>query len=281
MDPIELQSLIPTLVDLGVTYGLRVLGALALLIGVWIGSGWLARILASSLSRTELDANLVSFLTAGIRWTARLVGLILSLGVFGVQTTSVAALIGGAGVAIGIALKGNLSNLAGGVILLAVKPFRRGDWIEADGREGLVARVGLLHTELDTFGGSRHWIPNASLVENGLLNHHHHPWRRAEVAVGVAYDADLTQALEELRAAADAVASPDAPKAPLVIATGFGPSSIDFKVGAWVPTEDLVQGRTDLILAVKSQLDQAGIAIPFPQRDLHLHSGSADALAAK
>ncbi len=268
--PFFSQQTLDTLGTDAVHFGTNVLSALAILVLMWFVSSWLARGATSVLRRTKAEGTLISFVDRLIRWTVRVIALVLCLSVFGVETTSIAALLGGAGVAIGIALQGNLANLASGVVLLAFRPFKDGDWVTVAGLEGKVAGVGLLHTLLDAFDNARHSIPNAQVVEQALTNHEFHDWRRADLEVGVAYDTDLEQALEVLRDVAKRMSLEGAPRNPLVIGLGFGASSIDFKIGVWCRTPDLFGHRTQLMIAIKKAFDEAGIQIPFPQRDLHL-----------
>lgn len=266
----SVQEVGPTLVNLGVTYGARIVGALAILILVWFASLGVANALRVVLKRTRADATIISFAYSFVRWSVMLLGLMVCMGVFGIETTGIAAIIGGAGVGVGVALKGNLSNLASGLVLLAFRPFEQGDWVRVAGLEGRVAKVGLLHTELDAFDNARHWIPNADVIEDPLTNLDYHEWRRADLEVGVSYDADLEQVLSVLKSVVDRTSAADAPKEPVVHATGFGASSIDFKLGSWCRRGEVFAHRTQLILAVKAALDEAGIGIPFPQRDLHI-----------
>lgn len=272
IEQIDLTAAAAQLMDLSVQYGVRIAGALALIIGVWILANWVSRALRYALEGTHADRTVASFLVLCCRWAIRAIGVTLCLGVFGVETTSLAALVGGLGVAIGIALKGNLSNLASGLLLLAFRPFKFDDWIAVEDVEGRVSQVSLLHTQLDTFDGARVWIPNASLLESCLVNFEHNPFRRVTIDIGVAYDSDLDQVTEVLRRVVDGLNDRASGREPLVAAIGFGGSSIDFKIGPWVPCRAFGPTRHALILAVKQAFDEAGIEIPFPQQDLHLRT---------
>lgn len=271
----NVDQLTASLVELSVTYGVRILGAFAVLILGWYGSGWAARLTRDALLKAKTDRTVTSFLATLVRWIVRLAGVVLCLGIFGIEATSLAALLGGAGVAIGIALKGNLSNLASGLLLLAFRPFKTGDWIVVDGAEGRVARLSLLQTEIDSFDNARHLVPNSHFIEQGLTNNDHHPFRRVDVEVGVSYDTDLHAATKVLRAAAEALNDADAKREPTIRALRFGASSIDFLVGVWRPSADYLDSSHVLILALKDALDDAEIEIPFPQRDLHLRDAVA------
>ncbi len=264
------EELAPTLLELGVQYGLRVAGALATLILVWFASAAVANGVRQLLKRTRADGTIRTFAYSATRWSLVTLGVLVCMGIFGIDITSIAALLGGAGVAIGVALKGNISNLASGLVLLAFRPFEEGDWVEISDKEGLIAGIGLLHTEVDSFDNARHWIPNADVIERAFTNFDAHPFRRADVTVGVAYHTDLELAEEVLQRVGDEWSVEGAPRRAIVLALGFGTSSIDFKLGAWCRSKDYWGYRSKLIIAVKKALDEAGITIPFPQRDLHL-----------
>lgn len=268
--PQSLGEVAPVLAELGIQYGLRILAALVILVAVWFLSAWLANAVASVLRRTHADGTVTAFARTATRWAFVVLGVLVCMSIFGVELTSIAALLGGAGVAIGVALKGNLSNLASGMVLLAFRPFEEGQWVKIGDREGMLRRVGLLHTEIDAFDNARHWIPNADVIENPLTNFEYHAYRRADVVVGVAYDTDLDHAIEVLRSVAEDATDPQAPRGPVVVGIGFGASSIDFKVGSWSKTSDVVAFRTRLMVRIKRALDEADISIPFPQRDLHI-----------
>jgi len=237
--------------------------------------------------RTHAEGTVRSFAATLTRWRVITIGILLCLGVFGVQTTSIAAVLGGAGVGIAVALKGNLANLASGLVLVAFRPFKAGDLIALKNSDvsGRITSVGLMFTELDTLDNSRIVLPNQLLFEQPLINHEHHPERRVDVRTGVAYGTDLDRADRVLR---DLVADLDwtmSGREPVVWWTGFGASSIDVKVGVWCEAHDYFKARNRLIMAIKKAFDDADIEIPFPQRDLHVRSGLSESvhesLAAK
>jgi len=273
MDTSELPSvreMMPMLTELGIQYGVRILAALGILVAVWFVSAAVANGVASVLRKTHADGTVTSFTRSVVRWSLIVLGVLVCMSIFGVEMTSIAALIGGAGVALGVALNGNRSNLASGLVLLAFRPFEEGEWVEVSDKEGLVSRIGLFHVELDAFDNARHWIPNADVIEQVLTNYEAHPFRRADLVVGVAYDTDLDLVVEVLQRVGDEWSVEGAPRPAVVLALGFGNSSIDFKVGAWCHSKDYWGFRSKLILAVKRAFDEADITIPFPQRDLHL-----------
>lgn len=268
MDLTNLPVNLEALTALAVGYGVRILGALLALAAAWVAAGWIAGLVRDAMDRSSVDGTVSSFTATAVRWMVRGLGLLLCLSVFGIEATSLAALLGGAGVAVGIALKGNLSNLASGLILLAFRPFRDGDYVQVGDRIGTVAKLGLMQLELDTLDNKRHWIPNSQVIETGLTNYQFHHWRRVDVDVGVAYDTDLDAATEALVRAAHELSSEQAGRDPVVRAWQFGASSIDFTVGVWAESPDYLDTRHALVLAIKRALDEAGIEIPFPYRTL-------------
>ena len=283
LDNPDWTGLAAGLADLAVRYGVRTLGALALMVAIWSLGGWASRALRFALQGTRADKTVSAFLVVATRWSIRALGVVLCMSVFGIETTSLAALLGGAGVAVGVALKGNLANLASGLVLLVFRPFRHGDWIEVGDHQGRVAHVSLLHTQIDGFDGSLTWIPNSDLLESSLTNHDHRGFHRVDLEVGVAYDSDLKSTTEVLTRVAATIHHPDSDHEVVVRAVALGGSSIDFLVGPWVPSTEVFQARHDLIVALKGALDEADIEIPFPQRVLHLRSldDVPHALAAK
>lgn len=283
-------SLGPKILELVTEYGLTTIGALVVLIAAWILSGWARKATRTLMSRTHADGTLSTFVATIARWAVIIAGIVISLGVFGVETTSLAAVLGGAGVGIGVALQGNLANLASGLLLVAFRPFAENDWIELEDSDvdGRITRIGLVFTELDTFQNDRVTLPNQLLFDQPVTNHDKHDVRRVDVSVGVSYDTDLKLAdkvLNEVAERTQAASGAGSHREPKVWWTGFGASSIDAKVCVWTPTADSFVTKNRLILAIKEAFDEAGIEIPFPQRDLHLKEPAAsqlqDMLAAK
>ncbi len=288
--PDALGDLGPTAVELTTTYGVRILGAMIILVLAWFAGLWARRGTRALLKRTHVDGTVRSFLSTTVRWVVFVLGVILCLGAFGVETTSVAALLGGAGVGIGVALQGNLANLASGLLLVAFRPFTEGDWItlESSDVDGRISSVGLLFTELDTFTNQRVVLPNNLLFDQPITNHEHHAIRRADVDVGVAYETDLARADEILRDMVHRIQDeigPPTEREPVVWWLGYGSSSINLKVGVWCRRGELFETHNKVILEIHRTFAEHEITIPFPQRDLHLKEPQAseltDALAAK
>ncbi|GIV60612.1 MAG: mechanosensitive ion channel protein MscS [Rhodothermaceae bacterium] len=258
------------MLDLVTAYALNVIGGVLLLIGGWVVSKWVHRGAARSLDRTRLDPTLTRFFANAARWLVLIFAVLASLELFGVQTTSFIAVLGAAGLAVGLAFQGTLSNFAAGVLLLIFRPFRVGDAVRIAGQTGQVEEIDLFMTKLDTFDNRRLMIPNSKITGDVIETITFHPIRRADVAVGTEYAADLDRVRSVLeRAAASVEGALDDPP-PQVVLTGLGASSIDWEVRLWAPTSDFLAVRQAALRAVKQALDEAGIGIPFPQMDVHL-----------
>lgn len=264
--PEYLDKLMPMIVE----YATNAVGALVLLIVAWIVAGIVARIVRKSLQRTRFDETLSKFFVRLIWWVVVLAAVIGCLGIFGVETTSFAAVIGAAGLAVGLAFQGTLSNFASGVMLLAFRPFKVGDVVTVAGQTGTVDEISVFTTTLDTFDNRRFIIPNSAIFGSTIENVTHHLRRRADVDVGVSYDADIDRTREVLEKAAASVEGGLQDPAPVVFLVGLGASSVDWSVRVWAKKEDFGAVKQATIRAVKRALDEAGIGIPYPQMDVHL-----------
>lgn len=198
-----------------------------------------------------------------------MLALIFCLGRFGVQTASLAAVIAAAGLAVGLAFQGTLSNFAAGIMLLTFRPFKVGDTVNVSGETGSVEEIELFFTHIDTFDNRRIILPNATVFGTKIENISHHPLRRADVNVGVDYTADVDRTREVLLAAVASVEGQAQGKEPQVVLQNFGASSVDWTVRIWAPAATLFPTREATLRAIKYHLDEAGIGIPFPQMDVH------------
>ena len=223
--------------------------------------------------RTEATAGLF---VANLAYAAILaVVLSAALGELGVQTTSIVAILGAAGLAIGLALQGLLSNLASGLVLVTQRPFMVGDYIEGGGAGGTVIEIRLFTTVLKTFDGRKVTVPNGKLTSDNIINYTVYPTRRVEVVVSVDYASDLSLVRQTALAilADDARILPD--PAPAVVVKNLGESGVDVAVRAWVKRADYWNVFFDLQESLKNRFDAAGIVIPFPQRVVHLRPANA------
>ena len=252
------EALTPTVVK----YAVNTVGALALLLVAWIISRVVRRLVGNNLQRAKFDPTLGKFISKSAGWLILLLSVLACLSMFGVETTSFAAVIGAAGLAIGLAFQGTLANFAAGIMLLVFRPFRVGDFINAGGEPGTVDEIGIFATTLDSPDNRRVIIPNSKVFGSVIENVTHHPRRRADVSVGVDYSADLDHTRDVLTKAAESVPDHLEDPVPAVVLTGLGASSVDWSVQVWARREDFGAVKQSTIRAVKMSLDEAGIGSP-------------------
>jgi small conductance mechanosensitive channel len=270
MNGIDLEQTLTVLVNLATAWGLKLIGAIAiLLIGRWI-AGWTRRLVRRVMTRGDLDATLVPFVAGMVYYLILAFVAVAALGMVGVQTASMVAVLGAAGLAVGLALQGTLSNFAAGVMLLIFRPFRVGDYIEAGGTAGTVSSVGLFATTLNTPDNVRIVVPNGTVYGNTIKNYAANETRRNDMVVGISYDDDIGQAIDAVRKVLRDDPRVLTDPAPVVAVSGLGDSSVDIVVRPWCKKEDYWDLRFHLMQALKEQLEAAGCSIPYPQRDVHL-----------
>lgn len=258
------------------TWGLRLLAAIV----IFVVGRWLARRLSTGLDRVMgragVDATLGGFLR-NIAYAIMLVLVIMTaLTAIGIPTTSMFAVLGAAGLAVGLALKDSLSNIASGVMLIVLRPFRAGDHVVAAGQEGTVLEIRVFQTRLRAFDHRVVILPNSQITTAPIINYSALPQRRFEVSVGVGYDDDLQQARAVLlQIAHDEALVLDEPE-PVVRVVNLGESSVDLVLHAFANNADFVEARSRVIEAVRNELIGHGLNIPYPQRDLHVYHSDAD-----
>jgi small conductance mechanosensitive channel len=253
-----------------VDLGLNVVAAIAILVVGWVVAGWVEKVVRSASARNEkLDATLVSVFARVARWAVLVFTIIAVLDRFGVQTASLVALLGAAGLAVGLALQGALSNVAAGVMILGLRPFRIGDAVDIGGTVGAVEDVGLFVTKMRTFEGVPVFMPNGRIWGNEIKNFSRAERRRIDLTIGVGYGDDLDHALGVLGQVVAAEPRVLADPEPMIKVTALGESSVDLLVRVWTLPADFLATQMDLTKAIKQRLDAEGISIPFPQRDVH------------
>tara|TARA_R110001599_G_scaffold349107_1_gene576959 strand:- start:86 stop:922 length:837 start_codon:yes stop_codon:yes gene_type:complete len=252
-------------------YGPKVLLALVtLIIGLWIIKKLVSK--TSVHFSTKADPSLASFMSSLVSVLLKLMLFIAVASMIGIQTTSFIAVLGAAGLAVGLALQGSLANFAGGVLILLFKPFKVGDWIEAQGHVGAVKHIQIFNTILTTGDNRIVVIPNGPLSNGSLVNINQEPTRRIDFSFGIGYgdDIDKTRTVLEGLVAAETRILKD--PAHLIVVEALADSSVNFKVRVWVNTADYWGVHFAMIEAVKKTFDKEGISIPFPQRDVHMHT---------
>ena len=276
----QINSLIESITPLATTYAIRIIGVLALLwvafrIGRWVGNK-----VTSNLEARDFDRALARFFGSLARWGINLGAILGCLGIFGVETTSFAAIIGAAGLAIGLAFQGTLANFAAGIMILVFRPFDIGDYVKAAGYEGVVDQIGLFTIAIDTVDNRRIILPNSEVAGKTLENVTHHEYRRVDLDVGVAYDTDLNEAREALEAAIKKVSKRSKKRDHQVFLVGLGDSSVNFQVRIWCKTADYWTVWDHGVQAIKESLEEAGVSIPFPNMEVHFMNSPATTTAA-
>lgn len=253
-----------------VALGLQVMGAIAILIAGWIISSWAARIVRRGLDRSPRFDRTIGLVFAQVtRWAVLILTIVAVLQQFGVPVASFVAVLGAAGLAIGLALQGALSNVASGVMLLGLRPFRVGDAVEIAGTMGLVDEIGLLTTKLHTFDNIGVHIPNSSIWGQPIKNLTEFDTRRLELTFGIGYSDDIGRAIGVIQRIIDSDERVLEEPAVRIGVTNLGDSSVDILVWVWVKRVNFLDLKLDMIRNVKEAFDAAGISIPFPQRDVH------------
>lgn len=271
----EVWGLVVALVT---SYGLSVVGAVIILIAGFVIAGWVRGSVDKALGKMKkVDETLRSFFSSLAYYAVVVFTVIAVLSQFGVQTTSLIAVVGAAGLAIGLAMQGTLSNVAAGVMLLLFRPFKVGDYIEGGGLAGTVKGISLFVTELATPDNVQIIAPNAQLWGSPIKNYSFHPTRRVDIVIGIAYEDDIDKALtaivEECRKDSRVLAEPE----PMAAVTDLGDSSVNFTVRVWCNAADFWALKFDLTKNLKNRMDGENISIPYPQRTVHTVSQAAQA----
>jgi len=248
-----------------------VIGAILMLfIGLWlikIINGFIKRFF----DKKDYDPTLENFIASLINWGLKIVLFVLVITQLGVESASLVAIIGAAGLAVGLALQGSLANFAGGVLILLIKPFRVGDFISAQGVDGTVKEISIFNTKLTTFGNQLAIIPNGKLSNDNIINYTEEGIRRENLTFGIGYDDNIKQAkkiLLNLVSEQETVLTLE-DKMPMVAVAELGDSSVNLTLRYWAKNEDFWNLRWLILEEGKMRLEAAGISIPYPQRDVH------------
>ncbi|ORT52115.1 mechanosensitive ion channel protein [Vibrio sp. qd031] len=257
--------------DLLIGYGVNIITAILILfIGNLVAKG-VGRSIGRLLTKRNLDPAVVEFLSAMVRYLLFVIFLIAALGRIGVQTASVVAVIGAAGLAVGLALQGSLSNFAAGVLIVGFRPFKSGDYVEVGGVAGSVEAIQIFQTVLKSPDNKMVVVPNAAVIGGAITNYSRHDTRRIDHVIGVSYSADLKKTKEVIHKILEADERILKEPGIQIGVVALADSSVNFVVRPWVRTEDYWNVYFDTLQAIKEGLDGEGIEIPFPQMDVHLN----------
>lgn len=270
MDGFDLEELVAYIPVLIADWGLKVLGALALILVGRLAAGWFRRLTRKALTRADFDPTLIPFL-ANLAFIALMTFVLISAaGLVGIPISTFVAVIGAAGLAVALAFQGTLSNFSSGVMLLTFRPFKVGDYVDAGGVSGTVREIGVFATTLTTPDNVQIVVPNSSISNDTITNFSANPTRRIDLVMRVGYRDDLDVALRTIEAVLGEDSRVLADPAPLVAVSELGESSVSIVVYPWVKGSDYWATRFALIKELKERLEAAGCEIPYPQRDVHL-----------
>lgn len=270
VDALKIEKLIDKLIDLSITAGKHILMAVVIfVVGRFIVT-LLNRLLARMLERRKVDPTIQTFLKSLVNILLMLLLVVSVIGALGVNTTSFAALLASAGVAIGMALSGQLQNLAGGLIVLLFRPYKVGDWIEAQGVQGKVTAIQIFHTILTMVDNKVVYVPNGVMSSGVVVNYNRNDTRRVEWVVGIDYGEDTVRAEAVVREVIAADKRILADPAPYVAVQALDASSVNLVARVWVKTEDYWDVNYDTNRRIYDAFNRAGINFPFPQQTIHV-----------
>lgn len=254
-----------------IDFGLRILAALAIFFIGRMVSGFLLSLAQNGLKRSGADAMLLTFSRNVLKALLLIIVTMASLQTLGVEMTSVTAILAAAGFAVGMALQGSLSNFAAGIMLVVVKPFRVGDFVDIAGVSGTVKEIGIFSSILQTFDGLRLTVPNGQVTANVIKNFSIEPVRMIPLVIGCSYNDDLLAVKKLLQSLLEQHENVLEEPAPLVAVDELGNSSVNFVVRPWVNSSDFGNTKRELTEQIKLAFDEKGFTFPFPSRDLYVH----------
>lgn len=268
----EIQHWIDRGFELIIIYGPKLLAAIL----IWIIGSWVIRLLLKGvqkgMERGNYDISLKKFLMNLLNWALKIVLIVVVLGTVGIETTSFAAIIAAAGLAIGLALQGSLANFAGGVLILIIKPFKIGDFIKAQGVEGTVKEISIFNTQLLTFGNQLAILPNGKLSNDNIINYTSEGVRKDAIIYGISYDSDIKLTRDIILGLVNEQPEviQDEGKQPMMVVVELADSSVNLSLRYWAKNEDFWGLHWKFLEEGKIRLEAAGVVIPYPQRDLHI-----------
>ena len=269
------EQIAARLMDLGVIFGMKLLAAIAVFVlGRWVAI-FVRNFLEKSMQRTNVDKTLITF-TTNLTYIALFAFVVIAaLAQLGIQTTSFIALLGAAGLAIGLALQGSLANFAAGVLMILFRPFKVGDYIEGGGTAGTVKEIQIFNTILLTPDNKTVIVPNATMTGDKIVNYATQGTRRVDMVFGISYDSDIDKAKallwDMLKNDSRILPEPE----PMVVVTELADSSVNIACRPWLRADDYWPFYFEMMENVKRQFDANGISIPFPQRDVHMYQEKA------
>ncbi len=268
----DFNNILTTAKNLALEYGPKLIGAIVVLIvGLWI-IRLIMKALSKAFNKSKMDTQLKSFLISLISALLKIMLIVSFLGMLGIEMTSFVAILGAAGLAIGMALSGALQNFAGGVMILLFKPFKVGDVLEAQGHTGIVKEIQIFNTILKSFDNKIIIIPNGDLSKSAMVNYSEENTRRVDWTFGVGYDTDADAVKQTIKELCDADERILKDPALFIALSELADSSVNFTVRAWVNSADYWDVFFSMNEKIYKTFNQKGISIPFPQMDVHVHN---------
>lgn len=264
-------------VDYIIPWSTNLIAAVLIFIVGSIVAKWLVNLIGRALGKSKMDEMLVNFLKSILKWVLILIVLIAAIDQLGIDTTSFIAVLGAAGLAVGLALKDSLQNFASGVMLLIFRPFKAGDLVKAGGEEGVVEEIRIFSTKMRSPDNQELIIPNGDIFNGTITNVTARDTRRIDLVIGIGYDDDIKLAKDTMEKVVNANELVLDDPEPFIAVGELGGSSVDFLVRPWVKTSDYFVTKCALTEEIKLALDEAGISIPYPQMDVHMDNVGAAA----
>jgi small conductance mechanosensitive channel len=271
---VDWSSLYEKFQTVGVSFGIKVIAAIV----IFIVGRWVARLVTNGIRKLmaaqEVDKILETFVSNLVYWALMIFVIIAAINQIGIQTTSLIAIMGAAGLAIGLALQGSLANFAAGVLIVMFRPYKVGDFVEAAGIAGSVVQVQILTTILKTGDNKQIVVPNAQIMGSIITNYSANETRRVDLVIGIGYDDDIDKARDTIQELVDADERILKDPACLIAVSELADSSVNFVVRPWVKSSDYWGVNFDLTEAIKKRFDEEGISFPYPQQDVHIHQST-------
>ena len=270
MNDIDISKYQETILEMIITYGPKlILAILTLIIGLWVVKG-MTKSLSNILEKRGIDPSLKPFLKSLFGALLKVLLVVSVMGMVGIEMTSFIAILGAAGLAVGMALSGTLQNFAGGVIILILKPFKVGDFIEAQGFSGTVDSIQIFNTILKTPQNQTILVPNGGLSTGAVVNYSAEATRRLDQTYGIDYSDDISKARDIILRIVKEDSRVLKDPAPVVVLTELGDSSVNLTMRVWLNNEDFWNVSFDTMEKIKKTFDAEGVSFPFPQRDVHM-----------
>ncbi len=265
-----MEQLLDKLIEWGATFGIKIIAAVAILIIGRMVAKILQKLIIKVMDKKNVDKTISSFASSMVFSALYIFVILAALSQVGIQTTSFMAIIGAAGLAIGLALQGSLSNFASGLLIILFRPFKLDDYVEAGGVSGSISKISVFTTDINTVDNKKIIVPNAQIMNGTITNYTAEKTRRVDLTFGVGYEADISKVKDILNKIINEHELILKDPEPFVRLGNLGDSSIDFTVRVWSKTEDYWTVHFDLIESAKEEFDKANISIPYPQMDVHM-----------